>query len=201
MGLRLAAQPAHSVQPGLGGPRRQPVVRAQKLIYWDAGEKKWTGDDEPDFEVTKDPAYRAPDGAVGMDAIGGNQPFIMHPDGLAWMYAPGGTKDAPLPTHYEPVESPVRNQLYTGTQDNPTTRYFDDLKGNQLARFPQDEFPVVGCTFRLTEQYLSGPMSRFNSWLNELMPAMFIEISPELAAQHGIEHGGLDGLRVQAVGD
>jgi formate dehydrogenase major subunit len=48
----------------------------------------------------------------------------------------------------------------------------------------------VATTFRLTEHYLSGPMSRFNSWLNELMPEMFVELSPELAAEHGIIHGG-----------
>ena len=171
-------------------PEGNPWSERKKLIFWNKEEKKWDGHDEPDFEVDKEPGYRAPMDAVGMKAIGGDQPFIMHPDGLAWLYAPGGTKDAPLPTHYEPVESPVRNLLYNKTQDNPTTRYFADLPGNQLARYPEDDFPVVGCTFRLTEHYLSGPMSRFNSWLNELMPAMFIEISPELAAEHGIEHGG-----------
>jgi formate dehydrogenase major subunit len=48
----------------------------------------------------------------------------------------------------------------------------------------------VATTYRLTEHYLSGPMSRFNSWLNELQPEMFIEISPELAAERGIQHGG-----------
>ena len=48
----------------------------------------------------------------------------------------------------------------------------------------------MACTFRLTEHYLSGPMSRFNSWLNELQPEMFVELSPELAAERGIEHGG-----------
>ncbi len=171
-------------------PEGNPWSERKKLIWWDKAEKKWTGDDEPDFEPDKDPAYRAPDGAVGMKAIGGDQPFIMHPDGQAWLFAPGGTKDAPLPTHYEPAESPIRNLLYGATQDNPTTRYFDGLSGNRLARYPEADFPVVACTFRLTEHYLSGPMSRFNSWLNELMPSMFIEISPELAALHGIEHGG-----------
>jgi formate dehydrogenase major subunit len=48
----------------------------------------------------------------------------------------------------------------------------------------------VATTFRLTEHYLSGPMSRFNSWLNELQPEMFVELSPELAAERGIVHGG-----------
>jgi formate dehydrogenase major subunit len=33
-------------------------------------------------------------------------------------------------------------------------------------------------------------MSRFNSWLNELQPEMFVEISPALAEEYGIAHGG-----------
>jgi formate dehydrogenase major subunit len=33
-------------------------------------------------------------------------------------------------------------------------------------------------------------MSRFNSWLNEMQPEMFVELSPELAAERGIVHGG-----------
>ena len=61
---------------------------------------------------------------------------------------------------------------------------------NPICHTPETEFPIVACTFRLTEHYLSGPMSRFNSWLNELQPEMFVELSPELAAERGIEHGG-----------
>ncbi len=172
-------------------PEGRPWSERKKLIYWDAQKQKWDGLDEPDFEPDKPPTYRAQKGDVGMKAIDGNAPFIMHPDGMAWLFAPGGTQDAPFPTHYEPVESPVRNLLYSNpkTQDNPTTRYFEGPL-NPLAHGPSPDFPVVGCTFRLTEQYLSGAMSRFNSWLNELMPAMFIEISPELAAEHGIVNGG-----------
>jgi formate dehydrogenase major subunit len=170
-------------------PAGKPWSERKKYIFWDEEAKKWVGPDVPDFEPTKPPTYRAPKGAVGMEAIDGDAPFIMHPDGLSWLFAPGGTKDAPLPTHYEAAESPVRNLMYGATQDAPTTRYFDG-PGNKLAHTVETDYPVVACTFRLTEHYLSGPMSRFNSWLNELMPTMFIEISPELAALHGIEHGG-----------
>ncbi len=169
-------------------PEGNPWSERKKYTFWNAEEQKWDGPDEPDFEPTKPPSYRPEKGAKGMDAIAGDTPFIMKPDGLAWLFAPGGTQDAPFPTHYEPVEAPVRNLLY-GQQDSPTVRYFEEPM-NPLAHTPSEEFPVVGCTFRVTEQYLSGPMSRFNSWLNELMPAMFVELSPELAAEHGIEHGG-----------
>src|SRR5262249_59767263 len=61
---------------------------------------------------------------------------------------------------------------------------------NPVADVPTPEYPVVATTFRLTEHYLSGPMSRFNSWLNELQPEMFVELGPELAAERGVEHGG-----------
>ncbi len=124
-----------------------------------------------------------------MAAIAGNQPFILKPDGLGWLFAPGAIKDGPLPSHYEPVESPVGNMLYPKQTCSPEVRLFDGPR-NQLARTPSTEYPIVATTFRLTEHYLSGPMSRFNSWLNELQPEMFVELSPELAAEFGIVHAG-----------
>ena len=36
----------------------------------------------------------------------------MQADGRAWLYAPTGLVDGPLPTHYEPQESPFDNPLY-----------------------------------------------------------------------------------------
>jgi len=84
------------------------------------------------------------------------------------------------------VESPVGNALYK-QRTNPMAQ-FDQVPLNPMA--PQDpEFPLVVTTYRLTEHYLSGPMSRFDSWLNELQPAMFVEMSPELAAERGVAHG------------
>jgi formate dehydrogenase major subunit len=168
-------------------PDGQPWSERKKYLWWDAEKKKWTGHDEPDFEPDKAPDYRPDAKDRGMKAIGGAEPFIMKPDGRAWLFAPGGTKDGPLPTHYEPVESPLRNPLY-GEQINPTTRLFpSDL--NELAAEGDADFPIVACTFRLTEHYLSGPMSRFNSWLNELQPEMFVEVSPELAREKGLKNG------------
>src|SRR5439155_7994703 len=113
----------------------------------------------------------------------------MKPDGVAWLYAPGAVKDGPLPAHYEPVESPLGNLLYPRQTCSPTVRFFEGPL-NAIAHTPTTEYPVVATTFRLTEHYLSGPMSRFNSWLNELQPEMFVELGPELAAERGIVLGG-----------
>jgi formate dehydrogenase major subunit len=170
-------------------PDGRPWSERKKLIWWDRELRRWVGLDEPDFDPRKPPDYRPPPGATGMAALAGDQPFIMKPDGLGWLYAPGAVKDGPLPTHYEPVESPVGNLLYPRQTCSPVVRFFDGPL-NRLAHTPTTEYPVVATTFRLTEHYLSGPMSRFNSWLNELQPSMFVELSPELAAERGIEHGG-----------
>jgi formate dehydrogenase major subunit len=169
-------------------PEGRPWSERKKYVWWDEKLKKWTGLDEPDFEPDKPPSYRAPQGAKGMDAIAGDSPFIMKPDGKGWLFAPAGTKDGPLPTHYEPVESPVRNLLYRQQDDPMAERY--DVAMNATAPATDLNYPIVATTHRLTEHYLSGPMSRFDSWLNELQPEMFIEISPELAAEKGVEHGG-----------
>lgn len=168
-------------------PDGVPWSERKRYVWWDEDKGQWTGLDTPDFERDKAPGYRPNDDSEGMDMIGGDSPFILKPDGKGWLFGPRGTKDGPLPTHYEPVESPVRNALYR-QQINPTTR-IPESPLNPIAP-PQDpDFPLVGTTYRVTEHYLSGPMSRFNSWLNELQPAMFVEIGPQLASERGIAHG------------
>ena len=169
-------------------PEGRPWSERKKLIWWDSEKRHWVGLDKPDFELEKPPDYQPPPGATGMAAIAGTQPFITKADGLGWLYSPG-IKDGPLPTHYEPVESPLGNLLYPKHNTNPTVRFFEGPL-NHIAHTPTAEYPVVATTFRLTEHYLSGPMSRFNSWLNELQPEMFAELSYELAAERGIVHGG-----------
>jgi formate dehydrogenase major subunit len=169
-------------------PEGKPWSDRKKLIWWDLEKHKWVGFDEPDFEPDKSPNYEPPKGAKGMEAISGAQPFIMKPDGVSWLFSPA-MKDGPFPTHYEPAESPVPNLLYPKQNDSPVVRYFEGPL-NLIDHVPSKQYPIVACTFRVTEMYLSGAMSRFNSWLNELMPAMFVELSPELAAEKGIKHGG-----------
>jgi formate dehydrogenase major subunit len=96
--------------------------------------------------------------------------------------------DGPLPTHYEPLESPVENPLYPDQQSNPLALR-QVVPQNQYADSPDDRFPYVMSTYRLTEHHTSGAMSRMLPHLAELQPDFFCEISHELAAEHGVENG------------
>jgi formate dehydrogenase major subunit len=162
----------------------RPWSERKKWIWWDG--RRWTGYDAPDFPDTKPPGARGDPNGIGLDAHSGRQPFLMIPDGVGWLYNPSGLLDGPLPAHYEPAESPVRNALYR-QQSSPVLKYWkhDD---NPLASVGDPRFPYVITTYRLTEHYLSGVMSRWNPWLAELMPELFIELSPELAGEKGIRN-------------
>ena len=48
----------------------------------------------------------------------------MQADGKGWLFVPNGLDDGPLPTHYEPPESPVANPLY-GRRTNPLMETYD----------------------------------------------------------------------------
>jgi formate dehydrogenase major subunit len=173
-------------------PSGRPWSERKALVWWDPEAGTWTGHDVPDFEATKPPDYRPPEGARGIAAIAGDEPFIMQADGRGWLYAPAGVADGPLPTHYEPQDSPVPN-LFHDRQRNPARQVYE----HEENRYHPDPgtpeaaiFPYGVTTYRLTEHFTAGGMSRWTPYLSELQPEMFCEVSPELAAERGLEHGG-----------
>jgi formate dehydrogenase major subunit len=170
-------------------PEGRPWSERKKLIWWDDEHHRWTGYDVPDFPVDKAPGYRAPADATGMDAISGDDPFIMMADGRGWLYSPSGLLDGPLPTHYEPLESPVHNLLYPNLDADPSLIRWRRPE-NPYHATGDPRYPVVATTFRLTEHHTAGGMSRMLPWLAELQPEMFAEIDPILARDRGIEDGG-----------
>jgi len=140
----------------------------------------------PDFVLTKPPDARAVPNGVGLDYHDGASPFIMKADGKGWLYVPSGLVDGPLPTHYEPYESPVHNAVYP-QQSNPVALVYT-VPGNPYAEVGSRQYPHVLSTYRLTEHHLSGVMSRWLPWLAELQPELFCEISPEHAAEIGVNN-------------
>jgi len=166
-------------------PDGTPWSERKKLVWWDS--QKWVGIDVPGFVKTKAPEYEPEESAEGLEAIPGDAPFILHEDGLGWLYVPKGLQDGPFPTHYEPLESPVHNPLYSHDTD-PGVNWFTRQE-NRFAPPGDARFPYVVTTYRLTEHHTAGGMSRFLSHLAELQPEMFAEISPELATELKIKRG------------
>jgi formate dehydrogenase major subunit len=173
-------------------PKGKPWSERKRYVWWDGRKRAWTGEDVPDFEPKKRPDYEPPDDAQAEQAIRGDHPFIMQGDGQGWLFVPSGLMDGPLPTHYEPHESPFENRLY-GQRSNPARQQMprkenpynpsDGAKG-------ADAYPFVLTTYRLTEHHTAGGMSRTLPYLAELQPELFCEVSPELARERGLEHGG-----------
>jgi formate dehydrogenase major subunit len=124
--------------------------------------------------------------------LAGDDPFIMQADGKGWLYVPAGLLDGPLPAHYEPSESPVRNLVYA-QQANPARQVFPRKDNYQNPSPPEpgsDVYPYVFTTYRLTEHHTAGGMSRWLPYLSELQPEFFCEVSPELAQERRLEHLG-----------
>ena len=175
-------------------PNGDPWSERKRYVWWDSEQECWTSlGDDPDFPTDKAPDFVPSDpDATGMQAIRGNAPFIVHPDGLGWLYAPTGLVDGPLPTHYEPHESPFANALYG--QDKSPTRQISERPENPYNPSGHepggDVFPFVMTTYRLTEHHTAGGMSRGVPHLAELQPEMFCEVSHRLAAERGLQHGG-----------
>ncbi len=137
------------------------------VIRWNGS--KWEGD--------------VPDGGwppMNMDNT--RYPFIMKPEGFAHIFGPGRA-DGPFPEHYEPLESPIKNPL-SGTQNDPAIKVW---RPDQIA--DPAEYPIVATTYRVTEHWQAGQMTRNLPWLVELMPNLFVEMSEELAAKKGISNG------------
>jgi len=149
----------------------QPWDREHPVIWWKGN--KWVGD--------------VPDGGwppMAINPAKTKYPFIMKPEGHARLFGMGRT-DGPFPEHYEPWESPMKN-LLSNTQNNPVFKIWAsemDKKGTP------DRYPIIATTYRLTEHWQAGQMTRNLPWLVELQPEMFVEMSEELAAEKGIKNG------------
>jgi len=146
-----------------------PWDKEHPVIWWQDG--KWVGD--------------VPDGGwppMAVDPEKTKHPFIMKPEGHARLFG-SGMAEGPLPEHYEPWEAPIQNPM-SKQQNNPAFKVWHPEEQGTANRFP-----IVCSTYRVSEHWQGGQMTRNCPWLVEMMPEPFVEMSEELAAEKSIVNG------------
>ncbi len=150
---------------------------AKRPVVWWTGNG-WAGD--------------VPDGPwKPMSDAEGKKPFIMNADGVANLFAPG-LNEGPFPEHYEALECPLDKNPLHSERINPTIRLFSaGAVGEDVdAYYSCDQrYPYVATTYRVTEHWQTGVMTRNTPWLLELQPSNFVELSVELGQEKGIKSG------------
>ncbi len=116
------------------------------------------------------------------------RPFIMKPDGVGSVFGPGRV-DGPFPEHYEPLECPVPKNLMSSQRINPVAPIYGTEADAHFSCDPR--FPFVGTTYRVTEHWQTGILTRWQPWLLELQPQLFVEMSNELGKLKGINNGDM----------
>ncbi len=158
----------------------KPWDPKRALLKWDANKidpasKKpgmWVGD--------------VPDGPAPPMGDTGKYPFIMMSDGKGAFFA-AGMNDGPLPEHYEALECPLEESLMSKQRVNPTIKIFGDKED---AFYSCDtRYPFVATTYRVTEHWQTGVLTRHNPLLLEMQPQQFLELSHELATEKSISGG------------
>ena len=146
----------------------KPWDSEHPVITWNEATRKWEGD--------------VPDGGAAPMNQGGYYPFIMKPEGLSRLFGPG-MAEGPMPEHYEPWEAPISNPM-SKQQSNPAFKIWRPSEQGTI-----DKFPIVCSTYRVSEHWQGGQMTRNCSWLVEMQPEPFCEMSEELADDKGIKNG------------
>jgi formate dehydrogenase major subunit len=147
--------------------------------------KKWIGD-VPDGGWYP---MENPDGTLREDT---KYAFIMRKHGFGQIFGPGRA-DGPFPEHYEPLECPVEKNYMNKQRMNPTAPVYGTKDDEWATCDPR--YPYVGTTYRVSEHWQTGVMTRWQPYLLEMQPQVFVEMSVELAKLKGIKAGE----RVKAV--
>ena len=163
------------------------------VIWWDPTLKEgaggWGGD-------VPDGGWAPMKNEDGTDNPDSKLPFIMRRYGMGQVFGP--MADGPFPEHYEPLESPLAaNPMGHSQRLNPAVYVPPAEEMNPVATPGGSDYPIVCTTYRVTEHWQTGVMTRWVPWLNELQPEMFVEMSEELAADKGIANG--DRVTVKSI--
>lgn len=161
----------------------KPWDKEHPVIAWDPnakdGKGSWVGD-------VPDGGWPPMLNADGTPNPKTKYPFIMKPEGHAHVFGPG-LADGPFPEHYEPIECPVEKNLFSGQLVNPVAAIYGTKM--DVFRSCDPKYPFVGTTYRVSEHWQTGVMTRWQPWLLEAEPQLFVEMSKELGKLKGINNG------------
>ncbi|MDR2586986.1 MAG: molybdopterin-dependent oxidoreductase [Coriobacteriales bacterium] len=160
----------------------KPWNPERNVVEWTGSE--WVTNDVPDFGFKT----TAADGTVTWTPPN-NKAFMMLWEQNARLVS-YSLKDAPLPEHYEPFESPADNAL-NKRQNSPMIQFADHPS---VKRGDRSEYPIAVTTYSVVEMWQTGSQTRGCPALVEARPEQFIEMSVELAEEKGIQNG--DTVRV-----
>jgi formate dehydrogenase major subunit len=155
----------------------QPWDKENWVIKWNGS--KWAGGDVPD-------GGWPPLGSLENPNPKSRYAFIMRKNGFGQIFGPGRA-DGPLPEHYEPLECPVEKNYMSSVYTNPTAAVYGTKA--DIYKTCDPRYPFVGTTYRLTEHWQTGVLTRYQPWLFELQPQVFVEMSEELAKLKQIKNG------------
>ena len=172
-------------------PAGQPWNPEKKLVQWTG--TKWDLVDVPDFKATDSALPGNP--PVPPDVSAAN-PFLMINFGMGQLFCLTALVDGPFPEHYEPIETPFKNEM-NGSQNDPMAKVFKESDMDKLAEVGDPDYPIIASTSRVTEHFQSGTMTRNMPWLVEMQPNMFVEMSKDLAKRKGIKNG--DWVKVKSI--
>ncbi len=156
-------------------PNGKPWDPTRKLVQWSG--TSWGGADVPDIRPDASPE--------DADRV---QPFIMNPEGVARLFAPTGMAEGPLPEHYEPFETPLKNNPMHPdnplARNNPAARVYKRDR-DQFGK--REDFPYVATSYALTEHFHGWTKHALTNAV--IQPQQFVEIGVELAKAKGIANG------------
>ena len=121
-------------------------------------------------------------GGIGLDAHSGTEPFMMKPDGRAGSTTPRAWSTGRCRRTTSRRSRRCEPALPAAVQPGAQVL---EARRQPARRGRRPAFPYVITTYRLTEHHLSGAMSRWNPWLAELQPELFIELSPGAGGGEG----------------
>jgi len=161
----------------------KPWDKEHPVIAWDpkakGGKGGWVGD-------VPDGGWPPMLNADGTPNPKTKYPFIMKPEGHAHVFGPGRA-DGPFPEHYEPIECPVEKNPFSSQLVNPVAPTYSTEM--DIYRSCDPRYPFIGTTYRVSEHWQTGVMTRWQPWLLEAEPQLFVEMSKEMGKLKGINNG------------